>query len=738
MKGEEERRAERLLIVEDEEVVALHEQVVLERYGYEVITARDAERAFKILETEDINLILMDIDLGMGKMDGIEAAKIILAAYRLPLVFLTTHIEPEVVEKTQEIAGYGYIVKDSGETVLLTSIKMAFKLHRTYMELAQKEKEHRFQGLLLESVEEAVIAADSEGIITYWNKGAEKLYKWKSEEVVGRQIREITVPEMSKDQAEQIMSAIAEGESWAGEFFVRDKNERRFFIHITNSPIYDEEGTTAGILGISFDISEKHYMEQTIRENEETFRRLFESMTVGVVYHDREGRIIRMNPAASQILGRSEDQLIGRDMHDPVWKALNEDGAELRGENFPVMRALREGKRVEHEIMGILRFDSHEPLWLSVSAIPEYLDGEDEPFRVFATFDDIGAQRALAKVHEENSRFLQTLFDSIEDLVSVQDSELRILRVNKQVRDMYGDRLALEGEKCYEVYHNIEHPCTECPSLKAMETGKPQRSLVSANPGGRRRWFELSASPVIDESGEIRRVVEYARDITERVQEKEKAQLRLQNNEILLKEVHHRMKNNMSIVAGLIGMKSDYMEEGAGKDVLVESQGRIRSMQKLYELLFPSQEYDRLDLSKYLENMLTEIRKVYADRRIAIEFSQKSMTINAERAVPIGIIVNELVVNAVKYAFPDGQKGRIEISLDRSEDGSLVLEIKDNGIGLPQNVEEKKNTGFGIKIVEAYVQQLQGTIEMKNGETGGAVFRLLFPEKYIEKRSHCS
>lgn len=130
-----------ILLVEDEAIIAMNEAELLKQQGYEVITAYSAEKAIATVDEHSIDLSLMDIDLGRGKMDGTEAAEIILRKHDIPVVFLSSHTEPEVVEKTENITSYGYIVKNSGDTVLLTSIKMAFRLFEANQHIKKHEKE---------------------------------------------------------------------------------------------------------------------------------------------------------------------------------------------------------------------------------------------------------------------------------------------------------------------------------------------------------------------------------------------------------------------------------------------------------------------------------------------------------------------------------------------------------------------------------------------------------------------
>jgi PAS domain S-box-containing protein len=664
----------------------------------------------------------MDIDLGPRQKDGTEVAENILETRDIPIVFLSSHTEPEVVDKTKKITSYGYILKNSEESVFFASVEMAFRLHDAYAELRKRERESKFQAELLEAVNQAVIATDIEGRIIYWNRGAEELYEWTEDEVMGLNIGEVTVPEMSRDQATQIMERLAKGESWSGEFLVRNKRGKQFFARVTNSPIMREGREMAGIIGLSFDVSERIALQNRLRESEETFHHLYESMAQGVVYHDAEGNITSANPAAGRILGLSYDQLTGKTPFDPRWKTIHEDGSPFPGESHPAMEVLKTGTRVMRRIMGVYHPGRQEYLWLSVSAIPEFRNGEEKPFRVFATFEDITEQHRFARKQQENWKFLETIFDAIQDFISIQDSELNIIHANRMVQEMYRDRLPIEGRKCYEVYHGLASPCERCPSLRAMRRKSMEKEIVRYSPSeGEDRWFEMFSYPILSEDGVVRHLVEYARDVTTTVEAQEASKRLIEEKDTLLKEIHHRVKNNMSIVASLLSLQSQSLRDEKGKEALLESRYRVVSLQKLYERLFDSDIYTEINLSIYLDDIIQELSAAYGSETVTIYSEVLNIYVEVREAVPIGIIVNELVTNAVKYAFPEGERGEIRISL-KAVKTAVILSIADNGTGLPEEQQKRHTKGFGLKVVDLFVDQLEGNLEVRTGSGEGTEY----------------
>jgi PAS domain S-box-containing protein len=212
---------------------------------------------------------------------------------------------------------------------------------RDLTERKRAEEEIRFQSRLLDAVGQAVIATDSQGEILYWNRAAERLYGWSAQEVIGRPIVEITVTSSEElaERAKTIMSELRAGRSWSGEFEVRCKDGTSFPAMITNTPVHDEQETLVAIIGVSTDITELKKVEE-LRRSEERFRELIENLQVGMLLQGAEAEIMVSNRAALQLLGLTEDQLLGKSFFDLDWDVIHEDGSPFSSEESTPCRRL--------------------------------------------------------------------------------------------------------------------------------------------------------------------------------------------------------------------------------------------------------------------------------------------------------------------------------------------------------------------------------------------------------------
>lgn len=187
-------------------------------------------------------------------------------------------------------------------------------------------------------------------------------------------------------------------------------------------------------------------------------------------------------------------------------------------------------------------------------------------------------------------------------------------------------------------------------------------------------------------------------------------------NELLMKEIHHRVKNNLEMVKSLIALQSAKLEDGASKEAMLASQNRVQSMGIIHQKLYQGENLGAIEMKDYFINLGEGILDTFnAEDKVKIDCAMDDLNLDVDTAVPIGLIVNELLTNALKYAFPDGVKGQINISL-KKENNNLLLNVSDNGIGKTDGLKPK-GTGFGTQLIQLLTQQLNGTIseDYKNG-----------------------
>ena len=346
-------------------------------------------------------------------------------------------------------------------------------------------------------------------------------------------------------------------------------------------------------------------------------------------------------------------------------------------------------------------------------------------------------RKRAEEVLRNTERFLSGIFSSIQDGISVLDPDLNILNVNAAMEKWYAHAMPIKGKKCYEVYHGRTEPCAICPSIEALRTGRTANEVVpKTGPGGvRLGWHDLFAFPMIDaDQGTIQGVIEYVQDITERKRAEEDLKASLHEKEILLKEIHHRVKNNMQIISSLLSLQSRHLEDPKAIGMFKDSQHRIRSMALVHEKLYQSKDLSRIDFGQYLQNLVVYLVHSYQidSERVQLKIDVGDAALDINTAIPCGLLVNELLTNALKHAFPGGRKGEVRVTLRPGADGRFTLTVGDSGVGWPRGADFRKTDTLGMQLVTMLVDQLNGEIELE--KKPGTAFRISFRELKYKPR----
>jgi len=201
----------------------------------------------------------------------------------------------------------------------------------------------------------------------------------------------------------------------------------------------------------------------------------------------------------------------------------------------------------------------------------------------------------------------------------------------------------------------------------------------------------------------------------------------LREKETLLKEIHHRVKNNLQIISSFLDLQAGRSQDPGARAVLAESQGRVRIMALVHQLLYERNDFSRVELGEYLERLTQVGRNAYPvdPDRIGFKFDLAEVHLDLERVIPCALLVNELVTNAYKHAFPGGRAGAIGLSLKAHGDREAVLTVRDDGVGLPPGFDINAATSLGLQLVPLFADQMHGSLRVEPGP--GACFELRFP-----------
>lgn len=224
------------------------------------------------------------------------------------------------------------------------------------------------------------------------------------------------------------------------------------------------------------------------------------------------------------------------------------------------------------------------------------------------------------------------------------------------------------------------------------------------------------------------------RNIAKRKQAEEQIKASLKEKEVLLKEIHHRIKNNLQVISSLLNLQSGYIIDKDAIEMFKESQNRVKSMALIHEKLYQSKDLARIDFAEYIRNLTNYLFRSYGvtSNRIKLKKNVDDVFLGLDTAIPCGLIINELVSNSLKHAFPDGKEGEIHICLFLDND-KFTLIVRDNGVGFPKDLDFRNTESLGLQLVITLVEQLEGTIDLKR--SGGTEFKIIFTELKYKERS---
>lgn len=262
------------------------------------------------------------------------------------------------------------------------------------------------------------------------------------------------------------------------------------------------------------------------------------------------------------------------------------------------------------------------------------------------------------------------------------------------------------------------------------------RDLTGCRADGSEFPIEIGLNPIATEVGEM--VLASIIDITERRRAQQRLEDALLEKTVLLNEVHHRVKNNLQVITSLLNLQADHAADPRLRAILGESCGRVKAMALTHQLLYERKDFARLDLGDYLARLVHSIHATYGGTgdRIALRLvlPTESVNLDLERAIPCGLLVNELLTNSFKHAFPGERCGEIVIRLDQDGDdfGDLLcLSIADDGVGLPHETELASRSSLGLQLVPLLVEQLHGALAIKR--ESGTLFCVRFPNRLVAK-----
>jgi PAS domain S-box-containing protein len=482
-------------------------------------------------------------------------------------------------------------------------------------------------------------------------------------------------------------------------------------------------GLAAWIRKLSREIRNRKEAESALKESEEKFSSAFRSAPYAItITRASDGKIIEVNDCFFALTGYTIKEVAGKTTVElDLW-------AYARDRDFVVSELSKGNKIKEQEFP--FRKKSGESIVGLFSA--EIIAIQNEKCILSSINDITERKRAEEALRESEVRYRFLMDNAQFPAVVVSVADARVLFINERASAMFGVPASnAAGLFAPDFWCRKKDLVRYVQLVKDQGVVKDFETELRSKSGV--RMTVMLSSNLIEFAGQKADFTVF-QDITERKRAEEAVQASLREKETLLREIHHRVKNNMQVISSLFNLQAGYIKDNNALRMLKEGQNRIRSMALIHEKLYQSPDLSKIDFAAYLRSLGAHLFQFYrtdADQ-VRLETDLDDVRLDINSAVPCGLLVNELISNALKHAFPAGQKGAIRIRLRRQKEGLVEIRVEDDGLGFPEAVDFRHAESFGLQIINLLVGQLEGTINLDR-KTGTA-FTIAFRELDYKKR----
>jgi PAS domain S-box-containing protein len=584
---------------------------------------------------------------------------------------------------------------------------------RKQAEEALKKSETWFRSLF-ENASDGILYLSTTGEIVEVNHAFARMHGYSVEEMQRMNLKELDAPETARQFTERIRRIMA-GQVLTFEVEHYHKEGYTFPLEVTASVI--TVGHEKYILAFLRDITDRKRAEEQLGAITERLRHATAAAKAGVWDWNLQTNEMIWDDRMRELYGLTLENFPGgieawkQGLHpDDSSRAIKECEAALRGERdfdteFRVLRP--DGTVVHLKANGLVLRDEKGKL-----------------LRMIGLNIDITERKRA----EEQLIAITKAVESASDAIGISDVQWRHFYQNRALSDLFEYATAEELQAAGGPSVVFKDPRVAKELFENIRSGKSwagELELVTKT--GRVFPAHTRADAIIDGEGKIIGLIAVIVDISERKRAEEAVQSSLHEKESLLKEIHHRVKNNLQVISSLLRLQAGQIDNPIAKAALRDMQSRVRSMALIHEYLYRSENLAQVDMAGYLKQLCTQLCRalVAQPNTVRLHLDLAPVRLEIDQAVPCGLLVNELFGNALKHGFPEGRTGEVRVDFQPVADGpGLRLRVADTGVGLPADFDLNTMTSLGLKLVRELTSQLGGQLEIKGG--AGTVFEVFF------------
>jgi PAS domain S-box-containing protein len=484
------------------------------------------------------------------------------------------------------------------------------------------------------------------------------------------------------------------------------------------------------LIFLLFEIRRRRKIEAALRENQMMLTHIFDSVPQSIFWKDRSGVYLGCNENFARTVELAHaTQIVGKTDYDLPWshaeaEAYRADDQEVIGQNQPKRHIIEPGRTADGT-----------PIWADTTKVP-LTDATGNPYGVLGVYEDISERRRVEEALKASERIFSTIFSATPAMMAIANlADNRLLKVNPSFLEAMG---LSEAETIGQTSEALGLLATPAERTHRLAELRENSSIKSFEMQLRRKdgcLLTVVASSEIITLDNQPCLLTSALDITERKQANEQIRAALVEKETLLRELYHRTKNNMNVIIAMLSLQAAHTQDSTVETIFRETENRIQAMSLVHQMLYQAQDLSHVNMRQYVEALISRILQGYslAVSRVALELDIEEINVLIDIAIPCGLILNELVINALKYAFPANRKGTLKIQLSRIDPQTLELIFSDNGVGVSPEFDFRAQETLGFQTIIALTEhQLQGQASFEN--TGGITWRLRFTDTLYTAR----
>jgi len=603
-------------------------------------------------------------------------------------------------------------------------------------EEALHESEERFR-LILDSSIDGILLTAPNGDIFSANPAACKMFQRTEEEIcrLGRS----GLVDVSDPRLDSALKERARRRRFFGELTLMRKDGLKLPAEISSVIFKNKEGLERTSMVIR-DISERKRAEIALQNSQNMLKIVLDSIPSAVFWKDQNLNYLGGNKTWLDATGlKSTEDVIGKDDYDLPWD--KEQADSFRKHDRKVMDS---GIPDYNIVESYLRADG-SMAWAMTNKVP-LRDTDGNIIGILGTYVDITEQKHAEEMVQKERIQLRTLIDNLPNDVFVKDKDYRKILFNpNHLAGVQGHLINLGmnpdidilNKTDFEVFPKDLAEKFFMDDQKVIRDGQEiiNNVEVGYGPDGSKKWLLVSKVPLKDKEGLIVGMIGIINDFSLLKEAEDQIQADLEEKEILLRELYHRTKNNMQVICSMMRLRSRTLSNDKIRHTFHEIENKIQSMALVHQKLYESQDLSSLNLKTYFKDLIALIQPILLSSKdyIQIRYEAVDVPVLIDTAIPLGLTLNELLSNAIKHAFPDQVKGQIQVKLKLGKSKEIILEVKDNGIGLPKGFDVEKQGHLGLQtVIDLAQHQLEGEVTFKNYK--GLLCRIVIKKELYEPR----